>query len=579
MKKSKILTMISGILSGIFLMQNVALASMQVGELTQKAGSVLIPVKTDTGAITYKVYKSNSSDVKGLGEEYSENNKLLVDFGLILTGDYKVIISDENETKQKDFVYASKSDRDIFIDKLTDAVEMPSITQDNINSSAAEIHSLFIDNDNYRSAKSVGVNVDEYILYSDVLRNEICTKVAALNANNTLEENSFADMYLEVEAIARVNKGTKENGMKTVERLNFEFDGVQIDDIDNPKKDWITATTLKNGQENRPFETIANIETAYKKAYALYKINTSKITNVTSVIDGYATLLGITEKEEYKNYKNAVNNDINTTLINDISVNKPETVKTLLTALDNAVPDSTGEDGGVGGDDGGGSGGGLGGGGGAGGGLGGAGTQDKNSFAIGETINPSSSDNNSVVQVTEKFRDVTKEHWAFEAVDAMQREGIISGYGDGTFLPEKTVTREEFVKMIISAFGLNDDSASSHFHDVFDSDWFYPYVSAAFKCGIVTGDHLGLFGVNTGITRQDAAVIASRTMKTAGKNINTLRDYKTFADEVSISDYAKDAVKELYCMGRINGTDKGEFEPQRFCTRAEAAMIIYNISR
>ena len=101
----------------------------------------------------------------------------------------------------------------------------------------------------------------------------------------------------------------------------------------------------------------------------------------------------------------------------------------------------------------------------------------------------------------------------------------------------------------------------------------------AFEKGIVKGDNLGLFGVNAGITREDATAIASRVLKLMGKSTEATRDYGNFADEDIISDYAKEAVRELYCMGRINGTNDGKFEPQRFCTRAEAAMIIYNISR
>ena len=133
---------------------------------------------------------------------------------------------------------------------------------------------------------------------------------------------------------------------------------------------------------------------------------------------------------------------------------------------------------------------------------------------------------------------------------------------------------EEMAKL-----GLESETASSYFHDVFDSDWFYPYISVAFEKGIVKGDNLGLFGVNAGITREDATVIASRVLKLMGKSTEATRAYADFADEATIADYAKEAVRELYCMGRMNGTNEGKFEPQRFCTRAEAAMIIYNISR
>ena len=52
------------------------------------------------------------------------------------------------------------------------------------------------------------------------------------------------------------------------------------------------------------------------------------------------------------------------------------------------------------------------------------------------------------------FSDVSGEHWAKEAVEALADKGIISGFGDGSFKPDNNVTREEFVKMAVVAFGI-----------------------------------------------------------------------------------------------------------------------------
>ena len=52
-------------------------------------------------------------------------------------------------------------------------------------------------------------------------------------------------------------------------------------------------------------------------------------------------------------------------------------------------------------------------------------------------------------------------HWAYGAVKALKEKGVISGYADGSFAPDRTVTREEFVKMIVTAFSLENADANS----------------------------------------------------------------------------------------------------------------------
>ena len=61
----------------------------------------------------------------------------------------------------------------------------------------------------------------------------------------------------------------------------------------------------------------------------------------------------------------------------------------------------------------------------------------------------------------------------------------IEGYNDNTFRPEKPVTRAEFVKMAITAFGLVDSDAVAEFNDVNVSEWSYPYIASAQKYGIL----------------------------------------------------------------------------------------------
>ena len=171
------------------------------------------------------------------------------------------------------------------------------------------------------------------------------------------------------------------------------------------------------------------------------------------------------------------------------------------------------------------------------------------------------------------FKDVSSSHWAYQYVTRLAEKGIIGGYDDNTYKPEKNVTREEFVKMIVNATGLYDASATCEFGDVNTTDWHYVYVASAFKNEIISGTDEGMFGAGKNITRQDVAVIAARLLKSF-RDILPETGETTLTDFASVGDYAQDSVKLLSAMGIINGFDDGTFRPHNVLTRAEAATII-----
>ena len=172
------------------------------------------------------------------------------------------------------------------------------------------------------------------------------------------------------------------------------------------------------------------------------------------------------------------------------------------------------------------------------------------------------------------FGDIAEAEWAREAIEALAKSGIISGKGDGKFVPNDIVTREEYVKMIVGAFGLLEESAESDFADVSTDRWSYSYIASANKLGIVTGDGDN-FNPAGAMSRQDMAVIVHRMfefleIEVSGESIN-------FTDDDEVSDYAKEAVSVLSSAGIINGMGDGTFAPKGIVTRAQAAKVIYGL--
>ena len=128
--------------------------------------------------------------------------------------------------------------------------------------------------------------------------------------------------------------------------------------------------------------------------------------------------------------------------------------------------------------------------GGSGGGGGGGGSDnDKDKGDI--TIVPAPSHNvvtENIVSASYPFDDMESYTWAKEATQALYESGVINGTGDRTFAPEKVITREEFIKLIISGFDItattNDDTT---FGDVDKSQWYYPFVKVGVNSGITSG--------------------------------------------------------------------------------------------
>lgn len=176
------------------------------------------------------------------------------------------------------------------------------------------------------------------------------------------------------------------------------------------------------------------------------------------------------------------------------------------------------------------------------------------------------------------FNDLKSYSWAGNAIEKLYNDGIVNGRGIGVFAPADAVTRAEFTQMIIKALELIQEGLDyDRFADVSENDWYSKSVLSAEKLKIVNGVSEGLFGADENITRQDAAAIAYRAARYTEIILDGEIENISFADQEQISGYAQTAVKILKKMGIINGYDDGSYKPLGTTTRAEAAVIIYNL--
>ncbi|MCI3922784.1 S-layer homology domain-containing protein [Paenibacillus sp. TRM 82003] len=193
-------------------------------------------------------------------------------------------------------------------------------------------------------------------------------------------------------------------------------------------------------------------------------------------------------------------------------------------------------------------------------------------------------------------------HWAKEFVVGLVQKNVISGYVDGTYRPEEQVTREQFLKMIMTSKPYLFETYSQRserqtFKDVPKDRWSHAFVEAAVNAGIVhPGDYKDeAFGPETPISRIEMAILVGRA---AGSSIDgplnsDFIDKEEILDDIDhlVRSATKDRTLEqqrqktyselnyIFKAGLISGYEDNSFRPKEKLTRGQAAKVIYYISK
>ncbi|MFT9846678.1 S-layer homology domain-containing protein [Aneurinibacillus sp. REN35] len=175
------------------------------------------------------------------------------------------------------------------------------------------------------------------------------------------------------------------------------------------------------------------------------------------------------------------------------------------------------------------------------------------------------------VQAAPSFGDINNS-FAKEAILQLVNQGIVSGKGNGKFDPTGNISRQDFAIILANALKLDVSStpATATFSDIPKDHYAFAAVEAAAKAGLIYGTGGGKFGSGENLSRQDMAVIFIRALgiEVAGKGA----DLK-FSDAASIANYAKDAVAAAVELGLLVGNNNGTFNPRGIATREQVAVV------
>lgn len=177
-----------------------------------------------------------------------------------------------------------------------------------------------------------------------------------------------------------------------------------------------------------------------------------------------------------------------------------------------------------------------------------------------------------IITSAKDFTDVKSSDWYADYVYYMSDVGIINGYTDNTFRASKEVTRAEFIKMMVTAFGL-EEKATINYNDISSGDWYYEVYTKASAQGFLQKVFTGYSMKPTAkLTREEAVSLLMAYLDLPESEATSL---SKFTDRNSVTSDYKKYVEQAVYAGIINGFTDNTFRPKATLQRSQAAKILY----
>jgi len=161
-------------------------------------------------------------------------------------------------------------------------------------------------------------------------------------------------------------------------------------------------------------------------------------------------------------------------------------------------------------------------------------------------------------------------HWAQNDMQTLSGLGVMKGYPDGTFRPNNSITKAEYITLLNRVFGLTATQKVTA-SDLSTSKWYYTEIEKAAAAG-----YLFTFGgkvkPDEKLTREEAAAMFGRLL-----GLPTSTAATSFTDDKSISSWAKPYIPAVAAAKIISGYPDGSFHPTETITRAEVCRVLMNV--
>lgn len=171
------------------------------------------------------------------------------------------------------------------------------------------------------------------------------------------------------------------------------------------------------------------------------------------------------------------------------------------------------------------------------------------------------------------FTDVTN-HWAYSAIKRVYTRGLMVGMDEKTFAPDQQLSRAMLAVILYAMAGEPAVTGESPFTDVPAGCWYTDAIVWAAQNGIVCGFGDGTFRPNAAVTRAQAAVMLYGYAAFTGADVTARADLSAYSDAGQIPAWAMDAMQWANARRLIVGRDSSHLVPDGGATRAEMAAIL-----
>ena len=171
------------------------------------------------------------------------------------------------------------------------------------------------------------------------------------------------------------------------------------------------------------------------------------------------------------------------------------------------------------------------------------------------------------------FTDVTN-HWAYSAIKRVYTRGWMVGMDEKTFAPDQQLSRAMLAVILYAMAGEPAVTGEGPFTDVPAGCWYTDAIVWAAQNGIVCGFGDGTFRPNEAVTRAQAAVMLYGYAAFTGADVTARADLSAYSDAGQIPAWAMDAMQWANARRLIVGRDSSHLVPDGKTTRAEMAAIL-----
>jgi len=177
------------------------------------------------------------------------------------------------------------------------------------------------------------------------------------------------------------------------------------------------------------------------------------------------------------------------------------------------------------------------------------------------------------------YTDVPDDYWAAEEIEDVVTKNIVPLYGDNTYRPLDTVTRVDWTEWLLRALGLAQAPITSepNYSDVTHETFGYPSIARSDQFGLIYGYTDGEFKPQRFITKVETASIMSHITKDTEVDTSVLNQ---FADSNEIPNWGVIPFSKAIKYGLyVNFPLETELNPNRELNRAEAAVLLARLMR